>query len=300
MNKCIASYSLKNRLDVWDDTIAHQFKKQMSKYGVISFESGSDLEAEFQKVCTERSIEILRKTIQKCTGKDLYRHPYHFLTVKPDKSVYDEKLFMDTSRVCAGGGQVLCKIGAEQTQKIWIDLKKSKKLDIMTVPNIHTPKIHIISRKLKQIMEPLALSGYRVVPCLEKGKRYSEYDMRLDTASAQLEEEANYFQLVIEQRVLNPPCAGNLIRVFSQCAACKTVYGFNSDTTPYFSVDDLENTDFQLFNEYITSDGSRFTIAGEIAIISSTVLQVLIDQKITGLASYLTDPPIKHGVVELG
>ncbi len=298
MNKRIAYYTLADSLDVWDDTIRQLLDKQISKHGVISFEDGSAQEIEFQKNCSERSISVERKTILKCTGKDLFKHPYHYLTVKPDKSIYDEKSFMDRDRVCAGGGSVLCNTGARQTNKVTIDLKKSKHLDIMTVPNIHKPKIHVISRKLKEVFESTLLKGYRMVPCLVKGNTYTEDEMKLESESKRLAEEASYFQLIVEGRVKSPPCAGTVTKVFSQCPTCGTVYGFYSDTTPYFSKDDLENTDFQLFDEYISSEGRRFSVAGEIIIVSAKVLQLLIDQKNSGLASYLTDPPIKHGVVD--
>ncbi len=101
MNKRIAYYTLADSLDVWDDTIRQLLDKQISKHGVISFEDGSAQEIEFQKNCSERSISVERKTILKCTGKDLFKHPYHYLTVKPDKSIYDEKSLMDRDRVCA-------------------------------------------------------------------------------------------------------------------------------------------------------------------------------------------------------
>jgi hypothetical protein len=298
MEKRIAYYTLTERGAFWPENIAKLYKNELSKYGVMYFDEDSNKEAEFVKLTSELGIDTSRKTITKCTGKDLYHHPFHYLSVQVDRDYQEKDEFMDLTSACGGDGQILCRIGGKQKRKIVIDPKKSKQLDIMTKPNWFKPKIIIISRRLKELMETMDFSGYDLVPCLAAGREYSQTDVNYDSQNINVEEQASYFQLIITAEILNPPTTGN-IRVFSQCQRCKTVYGFDSDATPLFRSEDLNTTDFQIFSTYKSDKAGKFRIAGEIPIISADVLRLLIENKISGLTSYLTDPPVRHGIVEI-
>lgn len=299
MEKKIAFYTLAERGAEWHNTICRMFDENMSRYGVIYFYENSEDELKFRNECSKLNINVNKNTVLKCTGKDLLRRPYHYLTVTPDKAIYDLRKIMDFSNVCPGGGDVLCTMNLQQKNKVVIDINKSKKLDIMAVPYLHKPKIILISRKLKELLEVQGFSGYRIVPCLEKGKDFSVDELRLETITHRIQKESAYFQLVITEESRKPEIVEQITRVFSKCSTCNTVYGFHSAGTIYFEKGDLLDTDFQRTINYRTPNGQIIFFSGEAIIISSRVLKFLLDNKIRGLFRFMTDPPIKHGVVEV-
>lgn len=75
--------------------------------------------------------------------------------------------------------------------------------------------------------------------------------------------------------------------------------GFYSDTDPSFHPDDLQHTDFQVYDAYRSDNMGHFHIPGEVAIISAKVLRLFIENKIKGLTRYMTDPPIQYGIVDI-
>ena len=277
----------------------NRFEKHVSRFGVIYFEEGTKEEHDFKKILKSQTITTNRSTVLKCTGKDLYRHPYHYLSARPERRDFDYKYFMNYNNVCKGGGDLLCQTNLIQKNKVVIDLKKPLNFDIVEIPGILKPKIHIVSRRLKEIIDTSGLTGYKLVPCLEKGKDYSKEETHFEIQSNKLEKEANYFQLVVTDEVKIPDCIGKITRIFSQCTTCNAVYGFLSDSDSYFKDGDLMKTDFQRSGDFRTSNGKIIRSATESIIISSKVLKLFIDNKVKGLFRYMTDPPIKYGVVEI-
>jgi hypothetical protein len=296
VNKYISYYYLKDRLGTWPDPIIKKFSKNFTKYGGPWFYVCSDIEAEFEKECSSYNIDYYRKTILKATGKHLFDYPYFYLTVSTDRNIYTDEDFLDFSNIC-DEKVFFCGHGIKQYRKVSIDYDKSKLLDIMITPT--KLRLLLISRKVKDIIEHNGLTGYRLIPCVEKGKKYKETDLLFDTYSKSIENNAQYFQLIVTEKVSRPPIVGNLIRIFSQCPKCKMVSGFDSDQSTYFNKNDLKNTDFQFYNEYSTSAGDTFLIPNDIYIISSRTLRHFLDNNIKGMTRYTTDPPIQYGVVEI-
>ncbi len=296
MNKYISYYYLQDRLGSWPDIILTTFDKNFSKYGGPWFYQGTSDEAEFEQHCASLNVEYYKGTLLKVTGKSLFEYPFHYLTVANDRYVYSESDFLDFSNIC-DEKDFFCGQGIKQYNKITIDYKNSKLLDIMETPT--RLSLLVVSRKMKDFIESNGLTGCTFTPCAEKGKSYAKQDLLFDAYSKEIEKNAQFFQLTVTERVINPPNIGSLRRFFSQCPQCKRASGFDSDQTAYFSRNDLKYTDFQWYSEYATSEGNIFEIPGKIYIISSRTLKLFKNNKVKGMIRYLTDPPIQHGVVEI-
>ena len=299
MEKRIVYYNLTEKASMWSESILNKFQANMSKFGVVYFDEGSEKEAEFINQCKLDSISVNKKTVLKCTGKELYQHPYHYLSVKPLWDRYDINQFMINDNACRGGGDIICKIGAIQKRKIVLDLTKPLNVDIVEFAGVFRPNILLLSKRLKNMMESQGFHGYRLIPCVNKRLQCSEEELLLDKSSNRLNEQATFFQLIVTDMVSNPECVGKVKRIFSQCPTCKTVYGFYSEGTPSFKTGDLKKTDFQRTFQFITCMGDKYDFAKETIIISSRALRFLVENKAKGLFRFMTDPPIKYGVVEL-
>jgi hypothetical protein len=300
MNKRISYYVIRNsREQAWPNALRDKFSENLSKYGVFWFETGSSLEGDFLQVSANLRVDIKKKELWKCTGKDLFNHPYHYLSVALDRDNFQLRDIFDYSSGCTGKDRYLCDIGIKQVNKVVIDVKKSKQLDIMLIPFTLKPKIYLISRRLKEILDENKCTGVEYIPCLEKWHEYSSGDYLLQTENEKIESEASFFQLRILERTINPARVGSFEGKIGLCPVCRTAYDVDFDRTPYFHINDLQSCDFQLYDTYVNKQGEKLTIPGEIVIISSKVLKLFIDNKVKGLRSYYTDPPIKHGVVEI-
>lgn len=299
MEKRVAYYTPPSTTGVWPDSFLAEFKAHVGKHGVMSFEEGTVTEEAVQRRIKQAGLEVSRRTIINVTGNDVYRYPFYYLIVQPDRDYYNVRDFLDFSTACDGGGQILCWTGVEQKKKITLDVKKSKLLDIMAVPNVLHPRIYIISRRLKDLLGNADLSGYQVIPCLEKGRNYSNFDADLEFTRPELDEDARYFQLMIKKQTSQPPRTGIVTKIFSQCSRCKAVYGFDSRTTPYFDRDALSTSDFQTFRGYTADNLGYLNMGVDAAVVSNKFLRIIIDNKLTGLTNYLTDPPIRYGVVDI-
>ncbi|GBC60974.1 hypothetical protein DENIS_1934 [Desulfonema ishimotonii] len=299
MDKRIAYYRPSKRLVNWPKDVLQRFEKSESKYGVMYFEEGSEEEHSFLALCGEHGLGLIRGTMLKCTGKDLYRYPFHYLTVKMFRKMNYEYEFMDFSTACNNCNTGIHRVGATQVKKIQLDSGQLKSNDILEMPGYKAPNIFLISRNLKDLMESENFTGYRLIPCLEKGRHYSEKEMRSNTQSKKLENEANYFQLIITDKIINPPDIGRFRTLTPPCPVCNTFSNFIEVDEFVFHIKDLQKKDFQILNEYNFKGMGRYHIGGDIPIISSRVLRLFIENKIKGLYRYMTDPPVKYGIVEI-
>jgi len=151
---------------------------------------------------------------------------------------------------------------------------------------------------VKDLLTTESLSGCQFTPCLDESKVYIESEKNIHTLCPQLEGEAQYFQLRVTITTAHFPFggAGNIRK---QCPQCGTVQlAFHSKGVT-FQRQDLADTDFQYYNGYRTDNIGEFHIDADITIVSARVQRLLIEHKIRGLFRYLTDPPIRHGVVEI-
>lgn len=296
MKKHIAYYVPRIR---WPESIWEQFGSNLTKIGTAFFEEETEswTEKRFIKACSALGIPLIRKTVPKYTGKDLYDHPFHCLEVRHDRDYHRVEDFIDFSSACGESEKVICSVGARQKYKVTIDPQKSKELDIMTVPQQSRPRICLISRRLKELLESINATGCEFVPCLQKGREYSEKEKDFAFRSKELEEQAIRFQLLITAGVKRPASIGKVGRIVQQCPLCKTIYYADFEKEAVFHLEDLNETDFQETSEYETDNVGTISIPGEFTIISSRVLRLLLENKITGLSPRPTDLPIKRFIV---
>lgn len=284
----------------WPKEIKEKFGRFLGKYGVISFIDGSQEEMEFLTLAERLKIELSPKqTIMEIRGNDLYRHPFYYLNVKANPWEYSED-FMDMSRACKEENKELacCEMGAIQKKKVTLAPKETKNFDIMHKSGWFNPQIIIVTPRLKEIILSNNLTGCKFVPCLEKGKSYTDEEVDFASECPGLEKEAKFFQLVIPSETLGPQQVGKIHKICIRCSKCGTVYGFYSDRIS-FRKDDLNTTDFQKCSLCESENMGQFKTSVEVVIISSKVLRLFLENKIKGIDSYLTSPPIRYGVVEI-
>ncbi len=208
---------------------------------------------------------------------------------------------MEYNKACNVCSQGTLRAGARQVRKIVINsnMLKSKSIDILALRGYRKPNIYIISRKLKNVLETYPLSGYKLAPCLEKGPDYSEGDRKFHTKIDSFYKNAKYFQMIITKSIVTPPKVGISTDFIPVCTNCNTHPGTFISMEPCFRMNDLLDVDFQNGDEYISDNLGRFVISGSYDIISKRVVKLFIENKIKGLIRYMTDPPLKYGVVEI-
>lgn len=297
MDKLIAYYTLPSGFD--PNKVPGHFLANFDKFGYITFNANSKEEADFSVMCKMYDVNLTRNILRKVSGKDLDKYPYYYLSIKNDKNFHNIKEFMDFSSACPGGEQLrFCPSGVKQIKKISINPSKIKNIDILTISGLARPRVLIISSRLKQLLEGNNYSGFKTIPCLEEGKEYSTKEKEIDYTSKKIEEDANYFQLIITEQVESPASIGELITICTECSLCGTVHGFESSHNPIFPINGLKNTDFQTFHQYRTNNKGTITITGQVQIISLRILKLFLLHNIKGITSYTTHPLIKYGVVE--
>ncbi len=298
MHKTISFYQPVTSTE-WPDSIWGTYSLQISRHGVPYFDAGSELDALFQDTLSQLGFDALRQTIEVCTGAHLGCHPYHYLTLQQDRD-YSKKEIFDLDGKCPGDKSVVCTSGRRQSSKIWVDPGKSKNLDIMGAASSVRPRLIIVSSRLRELLEGSGLTGFGFIPCLRVGEFYSDEEIALRSESERVEKLAPFFQLVATSNTRKPPWIGKVLSVFHRCRKCGTIYGAYFTREPVFKREDLDaGPDLQQFASYETSNLGAIDIAGERLVISFKFLELLRENSVRGLANYLTDPPVKHGIVEL-
>ena len=270
--------------------------------GTPFFEEGSTLEQEFLNACVSLQVTAKKhRTYWYCTGEDLYRHPFHYLSVQSEGNLVIPE-FMDQSTGCGYRDQrIICRTGITQRHKVTVTTQLAQRLNRLEFVELsfpRSPRIYLITRRVKNLLTTEPLSGCQFIPCLDESKVYIESQKNIHHLCPQLESEAQYFQLRVTITTAHFPFGGaGIIR--KQCPQCGTVQLAFLSKGVTFQRQDLADTDFQYYNGYCTDNIGEFHIDADITIVSARVQRLLIEHKIRGLFRYLTDPPIRYGVVEI-
>ena len=296
MEMLIAFYMLAQSNRDWPDALKARFSQELIDH-VMYFDNGSAREKEFLDLVDDLKIQVWTWTILSCSDDDVYRHPYHYLSVREDRR-YRLQDYLDLADACPGDEQVWCHTGATQTSKLVIDPGKSRDLDIMVIPGSLKPAVYVVSARMKQLLESIYVRGCRFVPCLEEGTQYSADDIRFESTNPQIRETASRYQLDITGRARRWPCVRRIM-VGRQCSRCATAEWLYLDGSAVFEEDDLDDVDFQTFDGYRSDSGQEVVMRGEIAIVSSRVLRLFAEQRIRGLEDYSVEPRVPYAAVEI-
>jgi hypothetical protein len=261
------------------------------------FEPESAEHSAFLALADRLRLDIFAQDLVRVSGKEVSDYPYYRLNGKVDKE-YEKPEYMDWQSRCAGDEQTMCRVGGRQHTKIVFDPARSKSLDIMELPEQINPHIYIISKRLKDSLHEHGFTGFRTVPCLESQNRFSQSDLALEDSSAELEARANKFQLIVTARPEHPPHVRR-IRIRRRCTSCGTVYLFFGGGTPYFERGEPADTDFQVYHSYQSENEGTFDIAGRVCVVSTRFIQLMEENRFTGLELYSKTPPIPYGVVPI-
>jgi hypothetical protein len=298
METIVRRYAIEYAKDTWLE-IVRMFRQNISPNGVPYFkgETVGDAESEFLRFCLHKGLRITQKIILEYSGKGPLLRSHYYFSVH-DTREYDQG-FIELS--CDGGGKGLCWNGAKQVRKVPITEHIAKVVgqrDIAVKNYPISPRVYLISRKLKELMDPFQFSGCTVVPCLQSGQTYSVEESAFSLHCKKWEKASEYFQLIITARTVALPSIGNLL-VASRCPRCKSASVLDGDKYCQFHRDDLSSTDFQCFKGVASANQGIIRLVGEIPIVSARVLQFFIENKIKGLKPYSSDPPVKYAIVDV-
>lgn len=200
---------------------------------------------------------------------------------------------------CLPSDKSRCFNGVIQVRKVAVNNKIARALDkydiaVQNWPT--TPRVYLISRRLKELLVPQQFSGCKLVPCLNVGEEYSEEESAFSSNSERPWNIGKYFQIIMTNSTKGPPTVGKLLAV-NRCSRCQTARMFIGEREERFRPDDLYPTDFQYYSRVSTTDHGTLDVSLEIPVVSARVLQCFIDNGIKGLKPYSKDPPIKYAAV---
>lgn len=249
------------------------------------------------RFCAGKRVTLIRKVLVEHCGKGPLERPFYYFSVRDTREYIQDFVRLN----CDGGGQGMCWNRAEQFQRVTVTPPLAKALDqsdIAVKNHPISPRIYLISRRLKELMDPQRFSGVSFTPCLEAGSDYTPEEKAFDSHSDRLEKEARYFQLSITSRTPGKPSIGNLL-ASSSCPRCGAASIIEGDQELQFKPADLAQQDFQWFRDVASNDMGDQRLVGQIAIISSRALSFFIENGIKGLKPYATDPPVKYAAVQI-
>ena len=106
--------------------------------------------------------------------------------------------------------------GITQRKKIVIEPGR-KKYDIMSDDTFRS---WIVSSRAKAIIEGAMAKGVDFVPCLEKGREYSEIEQTFSRNTGSRVEHQGYWQMLIEEETIQPMKIFGDTQSIRQCGGC--------------------------------------------------------------------------------
>jgi hypothetical protein len=299
MDKHLAYYTLWDSVD-WPERLVRQYKQSGPTRSLIYLEAGSEEDLQFQDEVRGLGLNVTRGLLWQSSGEDLYRHPFHFLTTHTVSS-YRAEESLDLTAACGGQHPKLlpCRIGARQVKKIAVKTAAHSRSDVILLLWRYERKVYLFSKRIVRALRQLQLTGHEFVPCLSQGSQYSDLERSFESKVPRLEEEAEFYQLVVPTQAPGVPTVGKLVDVTSRCPRCGTYYGYLPEHRPYFQASDLAPVDFQVYRRARADGVGLFYPSSEVLVISARVLRALRENEARGLRQYLPDPPIEFGVVEI-
>ncbi len=289
MQESLIQYCLtRPKPTLFSDEVMETFADE-SRWGAIYVEENSAREAQFLEIASQQGLlsQLSKYNLTFCNSADIAKHEFFYLSTKEDKT-YKAPHFFGYDQHCFANREVICRTGVGQTSKIELDLTKTKtNLDIMHSP--YFPHPLLISRRLKSLLEEENITGYRTVPCLEKGAIYPNEYALFDSTDNRLDGEAAYYQLIVTSKVKRNPRVGPVL-IVQQCPVCDTVQGFYPDLTTSgdgeFRLQDFADADIQIYDGFISDEIGEFNIANGFIIVSARLLSLLAAKSIRGLSRY--------------
>lgn len=302
MEQKYVNYWRTDRSFSWPEQVMQSF--EIVQTDSIFIDAGSQEQKDFLNLCVELEIVsfISKYGVYGCSKKEVGKRPFYYLELKTILD-YPDRQFEDIDTGCPGIGRP-CGNGTAQIEKILLPSRIARKLDhldIATIPS-RGPKSHtLVTKRIQELFATHGISGYRLVPCLERRISYSAEDYMFEQKNLALESEANYFQLIVTPKVIQYPNIGELLG-WTQCAVCGIVGGFwphlLAGNTMFFQSGDLNTTDFQVCDGRRSDNLGTFRTKSDWVIASAKVLRLLLDHKISGIGA-ASLPKIEVEIVDI-
>lgn len=270
----------------------------------ILLDADSQRQKKFLALCVKLEIVplISKYGVFGCSKKEVGRHPFYYLNLKAILD-YPDRQFENQDTGCPGGGRP-CGNGVSQIEKILLPRRVARRLeqlDIATLPSKGPKNYTLVTKRVRELLAAHDVTGCRFVPCLETKVVYSPDDYIFEQKSRVLESQANYFQLIVTEKVCQYPDIGRLLD-WSQCPVCGIIGMFRphllEGNTMSFDVSDLNVTDFQVCDGRRLTNLGTFRTKSDWVIVSSRVLRLLLDHKIGGVGT-VSRPKIEVEIVDI-
>jgi len=293
-------YSRTDRSFAWPEQIEQSF--EVVNLDMIPLDVGSQKQEDFLALCVKLEIVpfVSKYGVFGCTKKEVGKHPFYYLELKTILD-YPDRQFEDRGTGCPGGERP-CGNGMTQIEKILLPKRIARKLDRLDIASLPSsgPKNYIlVTKRVRELFDAHGISGYRLVPCLETKVSYSSEDYLFGQKNSALESHANYFQLIITEKVIHYPDIGRLLD-WSQCPVCGVVGMFRphllEGNTLFFDAGDLSATDLQICDGRRSTNLGTFRTKSAWLVASANVLRLLLDHNMSGVE---TAPSWPRAAVEI-
>lgn len=274
----------------WPEAIEREFAEFQGEALTSSFvfqEDSSD-EQRFLQAAKEHRIDVLSEQYVEVSAREVERFNHYSLIASAGLDL-DPSDFLDRSEACAGSPGFYCSEGAMQVKNIGLARNDMGTLELSTLGGISVkPPLIVVSRRVRNLLLRDGYTGIDLLPCIDSSE---PSPAELSTAD-HLNERAQYFQLRVNARVLEPPHL-EWVRKGMACGRCGAVKLFLGGGTAWFRHGALADTDFQFHDTYQTPEGTMLTSWAHV-IASSRFLRLVIDEQVKGWEIAVHTPRVKY------
>lgn len=294
----------------YPDALEVGFRKHQDPggiHGVFWFVPKSNEEKRFVDYCVEQGIGYKRFNLLAASQKQIVDNAFYLLiaadacTSVRNPFPYEE--LFEYSSPCLlskedipseklGGGNG-CGFVKGQALKISLDVHQMRKhLDLMS--GGWSVDLYVVSRRLRNFLKDSNFTGFRFVPCLDTKRDYPSQYRAFDATDTELDDSAEFYQLVITAKTRTPMHFGIGFRREKACERCGVLINASANIyTQYFPANGLGSEDIQMQCLCQLPDGRVLHQDGQMVYISGRLLRALLKEKFKGIQKFMSmkSPP---------
>lgn len=260
------------------------------------FQSESSREEEFLSACRRLKLSCLVENIEVVDNNSIIDRDYYYLPIGASVSS-SQKDLINSNASCGGAEYYFCSIGLSQMSKIILDYSKLNG-DFFGVEQCINPKLIVVSTKVKELFIKENISGIEFVPVLDSNENYAQDDYRFEEIISG-RDDFEYYQLCILDAVLPAPKLPWVVKE-DGCPRCGATTVFLSDINAVYEINSFKNKDFLKADWMGCEDGTaEFRLGVQRIVVSSKVVDLIINNKLSGLDNALCKPKVRFLPVKI-
>ncbi|HNO78605.1 MAG TPA: hypothetical protein PKN33_11145 [Phycisphaerae bacterium] len=279
----------------WPKRLVAEFGEYLKSNGGFEFTKGSDEDSLFRSKL--RNVGVTSGIDIRCAQESLEAFRYFYLFVETHDSLRPWD-FMLAGSGCLTEESPLCWIGSVQEKRIHVDERALGGMDLVSPDFLTSPAIIVVSKRCKNLLQRLGVTGCRFEACDAKTNAPISIDASPNSPGSAINgEDAAFYQLNITEVVAKPPCFGKVLSLEFRCPKCGAAGGCRAtNMVGEFDLADLSEADFQTYHGFCDDEGRLYHHKVERIIVSSRVLQALVHEGMKGLIEWGSDPMFYHAV----